>query len=57
MKKRILYCLSLYLIPGMLYGQFQLNWNAGIDLELTRAGEESHYFYNEIHQNQVGWAL
>lgn len=44
-------------IPLMLHGQFQMTWNAEIDLELTKAGKLSHYFYNEIHRENTGWKL
>ena len=35
--------------------QVSLEWNAFIDLELSKAGDLSHYFYNEIHINHTDW--
>ncbi len=48
---------GLWLLPWLGWGQVQFSWNANMDTELTRAGDLSHYYYNEIHRNYTGWQL
>ncbi len=42
-------------LSQLLPGQIAMTWNTYIDLELSRAGSKSHYFYNEIHRNHHDW--
>lgn len=37
--------------------QSAFSFNALADLELSRAGEKSHYYYNEIDQEHTDWRL
>lgn len=46
-------CFILFL-PTTLICQFQVD--ANIDLDLTYAESNSHYYYNEIHKERVGWS-
>jgi hypothetical protein len=51
-----------YIIPFCLLSvyssaQVSLEWAANVDLELSKAGSLSHYFYNEIHEESTDWRL
>lgn len=48
--------LSLCLPLGLM-AQMRLEWNAWVDLELSKAQANSHYFYNQIHKNHLDWRL
>jgi len=37
--------------------QVELNYGIEFSLEGSRAGDRSHYFYNEVHRRDVDWAL
>ena len=40
-----------------LKAQTSFEWNLFTDVELTKAGDLSHYFYNEIHRSTVDWQV
>lgn len=37
--------------------QIHVEYAASVDLELSKAGPLSHYFYNEIHEESTDWRL
>lgn len=37
------------------FAQSTFTFNALADLEMSKAGEKSHYYYNEIDQDQIDW--
>lgn len=45
----------LILPPLIAQSGAQLELNASASFELSRAGEESHYYYNEVHESYRGW--
>ncbi|MDX1407372.1 MAG: hypothetical protein R3330_04545 [Saprospiraceae bacterium] len=47
--------LSLFLVHPMAQAQFE--WNVLADFEVSRAGEKSHYYYNEIDKDHLDWRL
>ena len=55
MIKPILFTLKIILLPLVVFGQFEVTWNATIDKELTKTGDDAHYFYNELHRMNTGW--
>lgn len=50
---RLLTTLKLALFPLALQAQLELNATASF--ELSRGGDKSHYFYNEIHEGYSDW--
>ncbi len=42
-------------LPFASYAQLQLAWNANVDMELSKAGDLSHFYYNEIHNDLTDW--
>lgn len=50
---RLLTTLKLAALPLALPGQ--LEFNASASFELSGGGDESHYYYNEIHEDYRGW--
>ncbi len=56
---KLIRCLAIgYLTLGLghpLFSQVRFQWNAYLDLELSRAGSLSHYYYNEIHRQHTQW--
>lgn len=46
--------ISLF-FPLSLLAQLRLDWNAWVDVELSKAQANSHYFYNQIHKSQLDW--
>ncbi|NRB50531.1 MAG: hypothetical protein HRU41_22875 [Saprospiraceae bacterium] len=57
MKTLALWTILLAFLPMGLAAQFRLDWNAWVDLELSEAQANSHYFYNQIHKDHLGWRL
>jgi len=58
MKRQLVALLLLSIgLPVSALAQLRVEWNAYLDLELTKAGELSHYYYNEIHRRYTGWAF
>ena len=49
--------LVMVFFPVLVWCQVELEWNTYLDLELTKAGSASHYFFNEIHRNYTDWKL
>ena len=49
----ILCCLFYYLHPS--YAQVVYKFNALADIELSKGGEKSHYYYNEIDENNIDY--
>lgn len=48
----------LFLLPAftlIAQGEAQLELNASASFELSRGGEKSHYYYNEIHEQYRNW--
>ncbi len=43
--------------PHCLYTQTVLKYNAIADLEVSKAGEKSHYYYNEIDQDNSNFRM
>ncbi len=37
------------------FGQLQIAFNANLDMELSKGGDLSHYYYNEIHNSITDW--
>ncbi len=54
---KYLIAIWITLLPVLGWAQLQLDLNANLDLELTKAGRQSHYYYNEIFQTTTDWAL
>lgn len=57
MKTLALWTTIIVFLPLSCLGQFRLDWNAWVDLELSEAQANSHYFYNQIHKNHLDWRL
>lgn len=53
MKKPLL--LIFFILPFLSKAQLSLSWNTYLDLELTKAGSLSNYYYNEIHFRHIDW--
>ena len=47
----VICCILLFSLSGN--AQFQVDWNANIDFELSSAGSDSHYWYNDIHRTTL----
>ncbi len=43
--------------PLLSNAQFKVEWDFTVDLELSKAGSLSHYYYNEIHRNSTDWSF
>ncbi len=57
MKRFVLVLHWIGSLAGTATAQTVADWNLNVDLELTRAGDLSHYFYNEIHRTQTNWRV
>lgn len=47
--------LLLILLPWGLAAQIKIELNANLDAELSRAGDRSHFYYNEIDKYLTDW--
>lgn len=45
----LIVCIFLFSLSGN--AQFQMDWNADINLELSAAGSDAHYGYNNFHRD------
>ncbi len=57
MNSKLTFIGFLILAKFNLVAQMSLEWNLFTDWELSKAGDQSHYFYNEIHRNTTDWKL
>ncbi len=53
----IRFVLPFCLLAVCSSAQVRLEWAANVDLELSKAGPLSHYFYNEIHEESTDWKI
>lgn len=53
--KKYLLLQLLFVLPFPAFSQLQLAINANIDAEISKAGDLSHYYYNEIHNELSDW--
>lgn len=52
-----LFGLIFTLLPVIGYSQFQVEWNYYLDIETTKTGSLSNYYYNDIHRLSEDWAV
>lgn len=58
MKRPVFICLLFFLLfvkKGM--AQFAIEWNAWANLELSEGQRNSHYYYNQIHEDYLKWRV
>ena len=55
MKTKVFLLYTLWLIPIMTFAQPKVLFNAWAEAELSHASEYSHFYFNEIHENNSGW--
>jgi hypothetical protein len=57
MKAKMLFALGLVIVARTLPAQWRMEANGFVDLMLSRAGEDSHYYYNGVHRDFSDWRL
>lgn len=55
MKQRIYFTCIILLLPILIFSQGKILLNAWAEAELSHASANSHYYFNEIHENNIGW--
>ncbi len=55
--KNAFFTVAFWILGWSIYAQPELQLNGNFELELSKGGEDSHFYYNGIHARKTDWRL